>query len=78
LQEVHLAAALASTVLARRKGALKKSKIIISVDGKPSFSYLPPNLSPSTGFRGWQWINDCSEAASATQAMLAGDVCSVV
>ena len=76
-------AALAPTVPdLQAQGRLEKSKIIISVDGKPSFSYLPLTIADQLGFFRDEGldvqINDYSEAASATQAMLAGaaDVCS--
>ena len=61
---------------------LEKSKIIISVDGKASFAYLPLTIADQLGFFRDEGldiqINDYAEAVSATQALLTGasDVCS--
>ena len=64
------------------QGRLDKSKVIISVDGKASFIYLPLTIADQLGFFKEEGldvqINDYSDATSAAQAMLAGsaDVCS--
>lgn len=64
------------------QGRLEKSKIIISVDGKASFAYLPLTIADQLGYLRAEGldvqINNFSDAASATQAILAGtaDVCS--
>ena len=61
---------------------LEKSKIIISVDGKASFAYLPLTIADQLGYFREEGldiqINDYAEASSATQALLTGaaDVCS--
>ena len=61
---------------------LEKSKIIISVDGKASFAYLPLTIADQLGYFRDEGldvqINDYAEAVSATQALLTGaaDVCS--
>ena len=61
---------------------LEKSKIIVSVDGKSSFAYLPLMIAEQLGYfrdEGLDLqINDYADAASAGQSMLAGnaDVCS--
>jgi len=66
----------------RAQGRLEKSRVIISVDGKASFSYLPLTIADQLGFFRQEGldlqINDYADAASATQSMLAGatDVCS--
>ncbi len=67
---------------ARAQARLEKSKIIISVDGKSSFCYLPLTIAEQLGYFKDEGldvqINDYADAASATQALLAGgaDVCS--
>ena len=64
------------------QGRLEKSKIIISVDGKASFAYLPLTIADQLGFFKEEGldvqINDYADAASAAQSMLVGsaDVCS--
>ncbi len=64
------------------QGRLEKSKIIISVDGKASFAYLPLTIADQLGFFREEGldvqINDYADAASAAQSMLVGsaDVCS--
>lgn len=76
-------AGLSSTVPAlNAQVKLEKSKIIISVDGKASFAYLPLTIADQLGFFREEGldvqINDYSEAASASQALLTGaaDICS--
>jgi len=64
------------------QGRLEKSRIIISVDGKASFAYLPLTIADQLGFFREEGldiqINDYADGASAAQSMLAGnaDVCS--
>ncbi len=64
------------------QGRLEKPRIIVSVDGKSSFAYLPLMIADQLGFfrdEGLDLqINDYPDAASAGQSMLAGnaDVCS--
>ena len=64
------------------QGRLEKSKIVISVDGKASFAYLPLTIADQLGFfkdEGLDLqINDYPDAAGAAQSMLSGsaDVCS--
>jgi NitT/TauT family transport system substrate-binding protein len=61
---------------------LEKSKIIISVDNKTSFTYLPLTIAEQLGFFRDEGldvqVNDYSEAATAAQALLTGaaDICS--
>ena len=76
-------AALAIAVPAvHAQARLEKSKIIISVDGKASFAYLPLTIADQLGYFREEGldiqINDYAEASSATQALLTGaaDVCS--
>ena len=64
------------------QGRVEKSKIIISVDGKASFAYLPLTIADQLGFFREEGldvqINDYPDAASAGQALLTGaaDICS--
>ena len=64
------------------QGRPEKSKIVMSVDGKASFAYLPLTIADQLGFfrdEGLDLqINDYADAAAAAQSMLAGsaDVCS--
>lgn len=64
------------------QGRLEKTKIVISVDGKSSFAYLPLTIADQLGFFKAEGldlqINDYADATSAAQSMLAGsaDVCS--
>ena len=64
------------------QGKVEKSKIIISVDGKASLAYLPLTIADQLGFfrdEGLEvQINDYADAATSTQALLAGaaDLCS--
>ncbi len=64
------------------QGRAEKSKIIISVDGKPSFAYLPLTIADQLGFFRDEGldvqINDYAEASAAAQALLTGaaDICS--
>ncbi len=66
----------------RAQDRLEKSRIIISVDGKSSFAYLPLTIADQLGFFREEGldlqINDYADAASAAQSMLSGtaDVCS--
>ncbi len=64
------------------QGRLEKSKIVVSVDGKASFAYLPLTIADQLGFFRAEGldvqIDDYADAASATQALLTGgaDICS--
>ena len=64
------------------QGRVEKSKIIISVDGKASFAYLPLTIADQLGFFREEGldvqINDYPDAAAAGQALLTGaaDICS--
>lgn len=76
-------AGLASAVpVALAQGKVEKSKIIISVDGKASFTYLPLTIADQLGYFRDEGldvqINDYAESATAVQALLTGaaDVCS--
>jgi NitT/TauT family transport system substrate-binding protein len=76
-------AGFASTVPALyAQGKVEKSKIIISVDGKAAFAYLPLTIADQLGFFRDEaldvQINDYSDASSADQALLTGaaDICS--
>jgi len=66
----------------RAQGKVEKSKIIISVDGKRAFAYLPLTIADQLGFFRDEGldvqITDHAESGAAAQALMAGavDICS--